>query len=287
MAEQAHWDLFRTFEAVARLETITAAAKSLGISQSTASRHLARLEEIAGCALFVRESPLRLTQRGETLRATLDPMVHAALAATTALEAPQEPRGTVTVSTVGEVVRWVLSRHFARFAKAHPHVLLRILADNRVSSLAHGEADIAIRLSRPTEGELVCKRLYTERYGYFVARSVSVTKETAWLGLAGSLAEIPEQRLAERVFAQRVARLLVEDVESLALAANAGLGLAILPARLAARYSELVEIAPEHAGLATNERITSRDFWLVVHKSKRRVAKVRAVMQWIEQAFAE
>lgn len=283
--EKAYWDLFRTFEAVARSKTITDAARSLGISQSTASRHLARLEEIAGCALFVRDTPLRLTQRGEALLATLGPMVDAALAATTALEAPQEPRGTVTITTVSEVSRWVLSRRFAQFAKAHPLISLRILSDNRVSSLAHGEADIAVRMVRPTEGELVVKRLFTDAYGCFVERSVSVSKETPWVGLTGSLAEIPEQRYAERAFAPRTARMLVEDVESLALAARAGVGAAVLPKRLARRYPELVEVAPEHVGAATSEAIPSRDFWLVVHRSKRRVAKVRAVMQWIEQAF--
>ncbi|MFO0561676.1 MAG: LysR family transcriptional regulator [Polyangiales bacterium] len=286
MAEQAHWDLFRTFEAVARTRTITAAARSLGISQSTASRHLARLEELAGCALFVRENPLRLTQRGEALFATLGPMVDAALAATTALETQQDPRGVVTVTTVNEVVRWVLAKRLAQFAAQFPHILLRVLADNRVSSLARGEADIAVRLVRPTEGELSVKRLYTERYGYFVARTVSVTREIAWIGLTGSLAEIPEQKHAERAFAPRVARLLVEDTEALAIATCAGLGVAILPKSLAGRYAELVEVAPEHVGANTNEAIPNRDFWLVVHRSKRRVAKVRAVMQWIEQAFA-
>ena len=97
---------------------------------------------------------------------------------------------------MGEVVRWVLAPGFARFAKSHPHVRLRILSDNRVSSLAAGEADIAVRLARPTEGDLVVKKLFTERYAYFVERSMRVSPSIAWLGLTGSLAEIPEQRHA-------------------------------------------------------------------------------------------
>jgi molybdate transport repressor ModE-like protein len=283
MDREAHWDLFRTFEAVARLGTITAAAKALGLSQSTASRHLARLEELSGSTLLLRDAPVRLTQRGEALLAALGPMVSAARSAQTALEAAQEPRGLVTITTVGEVVRWVLARGFASFAKSHPHIRLRILADNRVNSLAAGEADLAVRLVRPTEGDLVSKKLFTEQYAFFVERSIELGASTPWVGLTGSLADIPEQRHAERVFASRPARLLVEDVESLALAASAGLGVAILPKRLAARHEALVELQPEHLGIAERAPIASRDFWLVMHRSKQRVAKVRAVARWVEQ----
>ncbi len=287
MAHDADWDLFRTFEAVARLGTITAAAKTLGISQSTASRHLAQLEATAGSPLLLRESPVRLTQRGESLLAALGPMVSAALSARTALESTQEPRGLVTITTVGEIVRWVLAPGFARFAKSHPLVRLRILSDNRVNSLAAGEADIAVRLARPAEGDLIVKKLFTEHYAYFVERSVRASPSVPWLGLTGSLAEIPEQRHADRVFAPRQARLLVEDSESLALAARAGLGVAILPKRLAAKYPALVEVSPAHVGATSDEPVQSRDFWLVVHRSKRKVPKVRVVMQWIEELFAE
>ena len=51
------WDLLRTFEAVARLGSLTAAARALGSSQSTVSRHLARLEDVAGSPLLLREMP--------------------------------------------------------------------------------------------------------------------------------------------------------------------------------------------------------------------------------------
>jgi len=51
-ANEAQWDLLRTFESIARLGSVTAAAKALAISQSTASRHLLRLEEEAGSPLL-------------------------------------------------------------------------------------------------------------------------------------------------------------------------------------------------------------------------------------------
>jgi len=53
------WDLLRTFEAVARLGSLTAAAKALGVSQSTVSRQLTKLEQDAGSPLLLRDAPLR------------------------------------------------------------------------------------------------------------------------------------------------------------------------------------------------------------------------------------
>ncbi len=285
MGHDAHWDLFRTFETVARVGSLTAAAKSLGVSQSTASRHLAQLEEIAGSPLLSRESPMRLTQRGEAVLAAMGPMVGAALAARAALESAHEPRGEVTLTTVGEVVRWVLAPHFASFAKAYPQVRLRVLADNRVTSLAAGEADLAVRLARPTEGDLVTRRLYSERYGYFAHKSLALSATAPWVGLCGSLSGIAEQRHADRAFAGRAPRMLVEDVEALAMAVQAGVGVAVLPKRLAARFDGVIEVRPEHIGAAVDGAIADRDFWLVVHRSKQRVAKVRAVIQWVERAF--
>ena len=97
------WDLLRSFEAVARLGSLTAASRALGVSQSTISRQLARLEEDARSPLLLRSAPIRLTERGEALLTTLAPMLDAARAAEAALEASPELHGQVTVTTVGEL----------------------------------------------------------------------------------------------------------------------------------------------------------------------------------------
>lgn len=284
------WDLLRTFEAVARLGSLTAAAKALGVSQSTVSRQLARLEangrEANGSPLLLREAPLRLTERGSALLAAMQPMVDAALAARSALEDTPELHGEVTLTTVGELLRWDLTPRLPEFYRAYPRLRLRILASNRVSSLAAGEADVALRMARPERGELVARKLRAESYGYFAAASLELHARVAWLGLAGSLAELPEQRHAERAFAGRSPRLLVEDFEALGLAVEAGLGAAILPRRLAARLREVVEVAAWQVGAPGREHIASRDIWMIVHRSKQQVPRIRALMGWLAGANA-
>ncbi len=102
-----------------------------------------------------------------------------------------------------------------------------------------------------------------------------------WLGLAGSVAGIPEQRHAERAFSPRPPRLLVEDLESLGLAVEAGLGVALLPRGLVARLQGVVEVAPRRVGARSSDRLPSRDIWMVVHRSKQHVPRVRALMGWL------
>jgi DNA-binding transcriptional LysR family regulator len=275
------WDLLRTFEAVARLGSLTAAAKALGVSQSTVSRHMARLEEGAGSPLLLREAPLQLTERGAALLAAVQPMVDAALAAQSALEDTPELHGEVTLTTVGEMVRWELAPRLPEFYRAFPHLRLRILADNRVSSLAAGEADVALRMARPVRGELVARKVGTVSYAFFAASSLEPHPEVPWLGLTGSLADLPEQRYAERAFASRPPRLLVEDVEALGLAVQAGLGVALLPRGLAARLGNVLEVPAQRMGAQAKDSPPSRDMWMVVHRSKQHVPRVRAVMGWL------
>jgi len=287
MTQETQWDLFRTFEAVARLGTLTAAAKALGVSQSTVSRHLASLEEDAGSPLLLRQSPAKLTERGEALLAAIGPMVDAAVLARAALADRPELEGQVTVATVGEVVRWTLIRKLASFYRAYPRIGLRILADNRISSLAAGDADVSLRMTRPERGELFARKLSTVSFGFFVASSLGLSPTIPWLGLAGSLATIAEARHATRAFRPNVRppRLLVEDVESLGLAVQSGTGVAILPRAFAARLGGVEEVSPNAVGAEDLGPIPDRELWMVVHRSKQRVPNVRAVMGWLSRVF--
>lgn len=279
------WDLLRTFEAIARLGSLNAAARALGVSQSTVSRQLLKLEEHAGATLLLRETPVRLTPRGESLLEAAQAMTRAALQASAALSQQDELRGEVTISTVAELVRWVLVPKLDELYRAHPQLQLKFLVSNQILSLAANEADLAIRMTRPVSGDLVSKRLRIITQGVFIHEALAVDEQTPWLGLAGSLAQLPEQRYAMTLFAGRPQRLAVEDVEALGLAAAQGLGMAVLPVDLAAKHPQLRAVTPrsvyEHAG-----PLPTREIWLVVHRAKQRLPQLRAVMSWLDASFA-
>lgn len=284
MVSDLPWDLFRTFEVVARLGSFTAASKMLGISQSTVSRHLALLEEEAGSSLVLRGRRVEVTERGDALLAAVKGMAEAATSARAALEPTGATAGQVTLAAVGEVVRWTLAHHLDRLYRKHPELRLRILGANQLHSLAADEADVALRWSRPERGALVARRLVTESFGYFAASSLELHRGMPWLGLTGSLAQISEQRHAEQAFGSRKPRLLVEDIDSLGIAIASGLGVGVLPRMFAARLQGVVEVRPMQIGVYAGP-IPSRAMWLVVHRSKRNLPKVRAVMRWVEGIF--
>lgn len=275
------WDLLRAFEAVVRLGSLSAAARSLGVSQSTMSRQIAQLEEFAGAPVLMRGSPARPTERGAPLVASATRMLEASRAADAALDDAARVQGEVTLATVGEIARWVLAKEIPRLFRAHPALRLRVVVDARVRSLAAGEADLSLRMARPAKGDLVARSLHVERYAYFASKKLPLGKDAPWIGLTGAFALLPEQRHAEQTFAGRAPRLSVEDVEGLAVAVEAGVGVAVLPRGLAARLDDVVEISPESVGGAPKAPLPARDFWLVVHRSKQRVPKVRAVMDWM------
>ena len=279
------WDHLRTFESVARLGSLTAASKALGVSQSTVSRQLKQLEARAGSPLLLRDTPVTLTPRGNELLAAVAPMIEAALTAEAALDDRPELEGAVSITTVGELVRWVLVPALPEFYARHPRLSLRVLADNRLSSLAAGDADIALRFVRPERGDLVARKVHTEHYALFASRELEFHPSMPWLGLAGSLAQIAEQQFAERAWGDRPARLLVEDLESLGLAVRDGLGVAVLPRGFAARLRNVVEVEPASIGATDLGAVPSRALWMVVHAAKARLPKVRAVMDWAADVF--
>lgn len=275
------WDLLRTFESVTRHGSLTAAAQALRLSQSTVSRQMTRLEALSKSPLMLRTTPLQLTARGEALKACVLPMVDLAQAAQAALEDSDELQGEVTLATVGELLRWTLAPRLAAFHKAYPRLRLRILSDNRVRSLAAGEADVSVRLARPERGDLVAKKLHVERYALYAAKGLELRANVPWLGLTGSLAHIPEQRWAEQFFAPQAPQLLLEDIEALAMAAADGLGVALLPRRLAPRHPGLVEVPLNALNQKEIPPIPSREVWWVVHRTKQRLPKVRALIDWL------
>ncbi|MGB1014248.1 MAG: LysR family transcriptional regulator [Nannocystaceae bacterium] len=281
------WDLLRTFEAVARLGSFTAAATSLGISQSSVSRHIDRLEAEAVSPLFVRKPSPRLTTRGENLLRSLSLMSEGAMAARSALQAGPTVQGEVTVTTVGEVLRWTLVEHLETFYAQYPDVRLRILADYQVISLATEEADIALRFARPERGDLVIRRLFTETYGFFVAEGCPFDPEMPWLGLTGALARIPEQVFAAQCFGHRPPRLLLEDVESLGKAVARGLGVALLARTLAESSPGLKEVGAPDVGATLPGPMPTRGLWKLIHRSKYELPKIRAVSQWLDRIFSQ
>src|SRR5579862_4996554 len=159
----ADWQLYRAFLAVVRTGSLSAAARRLSLTQPTIGRQIAELEQALGLPLFTR-SPHGLipTEAARTLLPHAESMEAAAQALTRAASgAADETRGTIRLTASEVISGEVLPPILAAFQDRHRGIAIELVATNKVEDLLRRDADIAIRMARPTQDALVAKRIGT------------------------------------------------------------------------------------------------------------------------------
>lgn len=169
MTPSPDWSLYRSFFAVLREKSLSAAARSIGLSQPTLSRHIMALEQSLGLTLFTR-SPDGLLPTAEAL--ALRPEVEAlASAADALLRVASGPLaqnvGTVRIATSEVVSAEIIAPILKRLRLEQPGITIEIAASNRIDDLLRRDADIAVRMTRPVQVGLVAKRVGVSELGLF------------------------------------------------------------------------------------------------------------------------
>lgn len=155
------WDRLRVFHAVAEAGSFTHAGETLNLSQSAVSRQISGLEDSMGIMLFHRHARgLILTEQGEMLyRAAHDMSARLAMTEVMLTDAAEKPRGELRVTTtVGFGSTWLTPR-IREFTEHYPDVTLHLILDDRELDLGMREADIAIRMHEPIQGNLIKRKL--------------------------------------------------------------------------------------------------------------------------------
>jgi DNA-binding transcriptional LysR family regulator len=287
-----NWDELRTFVEVARDGSLTGAARRLGLTQPTVGRHIDALEAALGLTLFTR-SPRGLTQTPAAL--ALEPHVEAMAAAAAALgraasgEAAAD-RGAVRITASDVVGCEVLPPILAAFHAEHPGIAIELVLTNRNEDLARRDADIAVRMVRPTQSGLVARRIGTSRIGLYAHRDY-----VARFGAPRSLADLASHCLIgfdrdSRSFqsAGDLARGLKRedfgfrcdnDLAQLA-ALRAGVGVGGCQENIARRTPELVAVLPNAIQYAL-------EVWLVMHENLKATRRVRLLFDHLAAGLTE
>ena len=164
------WSLYRAFLAVIDAGSLSGAARQLGLTQPTVGRQIEALEQtLGGLALFTRSpSGLRPTDAALALRPHAEAMAAAAEALLrTASGAADEARGLVRVTTSHVMGAEVLPEILAGFHEAHPEIAIELVLSDRQEDLLRRDADIAVRMARPTQGALTARRIGSVPVGLF------------------------------------------------------------------------------------------------------------------------
>ena len=167
------WDKLRIFHTAAESGSFTHAAEKLGMSQSAVSRQISALEDDLRLKLFIRHARgLVLTEVGEQLFRTAHRMYWELQQVETQMtESQDEPTGPLLVTTtVGFGSTWLASR-IAEFLRLYPTIKLEIKLNDAELDLAMREADIAIRLHRPNQSEMIQRKLFTVHNHFYASKA--------------------------------------------------------------------------------------------------------------------
>ncbi|SNY93183.1 transcriptional regulator, LysR family [Cohaesibacter sp. ES.047] len=164
------WNKARAFLVTAEEGSLSAAARALGMAQTTLGRQVEGLEEELGVILFERVGRgLTLTPSGVDLLEHVRGMGEAAgRVSLAALGQTQALEGTICISASETYAAVLLPPIIAKLRRQEPGIQVEIVVANHASDLRRREADIAIRNFRPTEPDLIAKKL-ADAYAVFYA----------------------------------------------------------------------------------------------------------------------
>ncbi|OLF56074.1 LysR family transcriptional regulator [Pseudomonas chlororaphis] len=276
------WQDLHHFIVVARLGSLTAAAKALRVDHATVGRRVSSLEASLGLKLLERlPRASRLTEAGAVLAAIAQPMERLVDEVERHARGSVGLSGTVSVSTLALLASGLLVPSLATLRATCPDLKIVLDTTSSVASLERGEADIALGYVRPDEAGRIVRRVGQVRFGFYASPAYAALAPADWtfIGFAESLEHIPQQRWLQEFAAQRPFILRSNDVNAQQAAARAAVGVALLPCFIANPDPGLVRVAPLRAGDA-------RELWLSVHADVRRSAAVRRVMDHLIEVLA-
>ncbi|KQW65913.1 LysR family transcriptional regulator [Phenylobacterium sp. Root77] len=167
----ADWDLFQSLHAVLQAGSLSAAAKARGLTQPTLGRHIEALESKLGAPLFLR-SPRGLTPTdlARQLESHLAEM-HAAAAAALrdASGSAEQLKGAIRITASQIMGAEVLPPILGGFRREHPEIDIELVLSNKAEDLSRRDADIAVRMIRPTQGALVARKVGAIGVGFYAA----------------------------------------------------------------------------------------------------------------------
>jgi DNA-binding transcriptional LysR family regulator len=167
------WDKIKLFYEVAEAGSFTRAGEKLDLNQSSLSRSISALERDLNVPLFHRHARgLILTEHGDALfRAALDMRRSLEVTRQRFAETSERPVGDLKVTaTVGIGGIWLTNR-IAEFLDLYPEVNVQLILTNDDLDLAMREADLAIRLRRPVQADLIQRRLFTIHYHAYASHA--------------------------------------------------------------------------------------------------------------------
>jgi len=286
---EPEWSDLKIILALSRAGSVAGAARALGVDQSTVSRRLTALEESVGARLVLRGGrEFMLTAEGRAMCTAAETVETAIGEASRVVRvAKLEVSGTVRVACPPAFVPHIHAA-LAAVRNTYPALVGEVSGAYGAVDLAKGEADLAMRAFRPTEPDLVSRKMSDVAWRIFASRAYADTR-----GLPKTIDELPQHALVVYAPAMHAVAGLrwmddhrgdatqltrVDNLEIAAEIIGAGAGLGCLPCFIAAKRTDLVSAFAEPVWVNT--------LYCVFHESARDTARIRATAEAFASYFA-
>ncbi|MDL5038603.1 LysR family transcriptional regulator [Comamonas sp. Y6] len=274
------WELWRSFLAVVEHGSLSGAARALKLTQPSISRHVNALEQCLNAALFTRSRHgLNPTPLATSLLAQVQSMASAAESLLrSASAASAQAQGIVRITASEMVGTMVLPPMLAAFREQHPAIVVELALSNRNDDLLLRQADIAVRMQRPTQAALVARHVGSVKAGLFAHQSYARRH-----GLPGNLQalfahpligvdrdETPLQHpaLAKLGLSRESFALRCDSDVAQWMAMRAGFGIGACQHSLVAEDPQYLHVLPE-------EVQWNYEMWLAMHEDQRDTLRIR------------
>ena len=262
------WDKLKIFYTVAEASSFTKAATILNLSQSAISRQIQTLEQDLKIQLFERHARgLVLTDNGEYLFKSAHEVISKLKDVESTLSGHKDKlNGKLTVTTVVSFGTTWLTPRIKEFMDLHPEIEVELIFDDRELDLSTREADVAIRMRRPKQLNLIQKKFvdfnyhiygsneYLEKNGYPKNfKDLDKHKFITYGRGAPSPVYNPDWvlKVGAKEGTKRKSTMRVNSVYGLLLAVQSGVGLAALPDYITHNIPNLTKVLPEEPGKPT------------------------------------
>jgi DNA-binding transcriptional LysR family regulator len=289
-SREPSWDLYRSFRACLEHRSLSGAARALGLTQPTLARHVDELEASLGRRLFSRspagllptDEALALAPYAETIAATAAALLRAAG------DDPARLGGTVRISASEVMGVERLPPVLAALRRRHPALVIELAVSNEVDDLLRRDADIAVRMTRPTQSVLVARRVRPVEIGLYAHQDYLARRGTpasladmAAFDVIGFARETP----ALRAFVERFPIFRRETFAFRSDNQLAHLALLRVGFGIGAAQVPIAEREPRLVRLLAEEFAAELETWIVMHEDLRSTPRCRAAFDALVEAF--
>jgi DNA-binding transcriptional LysR family regulator len=252
------------FHAVAKAGSLTHAGEELGLSQSAVSRQISALEDELKVPLFTRHARgLICTEQGERLYCTTQQVFEKLdLVEEELLNSRETPRGELRITATMGIGTYWLTPRLRQFTALYPDVRLHLILADGELDLSHREADVALRMRQPVQGDLIQRKLFDVGYHIYATQDYLKRK-----GEPSCITELDQHdiivygdappeldqvnwlsEIGRKNGNPRPAALYVNNIIAMGKAIEQGMGLGALPDYFAHGNDRLVPVLPQTPG---------------------------------------